>query len=465
MSKSGNISSDARRYWLANSMQALEHLVYWAALLQLPVYIAQKGAGGLAWSHGAKGAIFFAWALVQNLTAAASGGFADRFGSRKTLFAAHIFIVAGYFALATQSEFIPFLSGTLVLGFGLGLFKPALQGAIAGSLRVGSESVGWGAYVAIINFAVFFSPPLGVFLKAISWSAVFWGCGAIASLNFIILIFFRDAPVPAEKSAAPLEILAKTARGFAKPKIALFALIMTGFTTIYMQFYMTTPNFIFDWVDTSAIVSALHLPDFMTLELRGAKMISYEWLYNINTGLIAFGVVFMARASANVDRFAALTAGLAVVSAGFALCGASMSGWILIGGFAAYTLGEMVVNPKFSETMASFADAGEKSLFMSYSNVSWGLGLGLGALSGGWLYDRFGEKAALAARYLRENFEISAQKGDAFARLCETLDASEAEATALLWNAYSPQTAQIPFVTLGAVAVAALVWYGRKFGK
>nr|HPI21255.1 MFS transporter [Candidatus Kapabacteria bacterium] len=61
-------------------------LAYWALLIQLPIYIAQKDmAGGLQWEQTTKGIIFFWWAIVQNLVPIFAGGFADRYGRKNFL--------------------------------------------------------------------------------------------------------------------------------------------------------------------------------------------------------------------------------------------------------------------------------------------------------------------------------------------------------------------------------------------
>ncbi|MGA2296785.1 MAG: MFS transporter, partial [FCB group bacterium] len=122
-------------FWLLNLLQMLEKLAYWCVLLQMPIYIAQKDIpGGLHWEQMSKGIIFFWWALVQNIVPIFSGGFADKYGRKKVMMLAFIIIAIGYLLLGTQKDYNIFLCGTIILGFGSGLFKPALQGAVAKTL-------------------------------------------------------------------------------------------------------------------------------------------------------------------------------------------------------------------------------------------------------------------------------------------------------------------------------------------
>ncbi|HPP39090.1 MAG TPA: MFS transporter, partial [Candidatus Kapabacteria bacterium] len=110
----------------------IERLAYWITIIQIPIYIAQKDVpGGLHFAQTTKGLIFFWWALVQNLTPVFWGAVSDKIGQKRSLYISSIIIIIGYCFLATQREFFPFLLGTLVLGFGLGSYKPAIQGWIA----------------------------------------------------------------------------------------------------------------------------------------------------------------------------------------------------------------------------------------------------------------------------------------------------------------------------------------------
>ena len=112
-----------------------------------------------------------------------------------SLMLAFIIIAIGYFLLGTQKDYYLFLCGTIILGFGSGLFKPALQGAVAKTLDNKNSSVGWGIYFMLLNFAVFFGPPLSKFLKEISWGAVFIGSAVIILLNFILIFFLKEEKI------------------------------------------------------------------------------------------------------------------------------------------------------------------------------------------------------------------------------------------------------------------------------
>lgn len=453
------------KFWLLNLLNMSERLAWWVLLLQMPIYIAQKGeADGLQWEQATKGVIYFWWAIVQNLTPIFSGGFADRYGKRKVLIFAIIVAASGYFLVGVSDDFVMFLFSVIFLGFGLGVYKPALQGAIAGLLTKENSSLGWSVNNMLINSAVFIGVPMTIWLKGISWQAVFTGSAIIMILSITFLFFTGPLKNVSFRAENPLSVLKRTFRGIVRPRIMAFVIIMSGFTMIYMQFYETIPNFIVDWADTSALVSTLGLPDFMIRETGRGVMIAYEWLYNINTGMIVLMVVFVTGIFSRFSRTLALFWGLLIVTAGFCIAGVSMAGWILVAGFAVYTIGEMISNPAFHDYMSRTAPPDEKALFMGYLSVSWTIGLAGGALAGGWLYGRLGEKAAIAMSYLKENYPATdgINLQNAYTKLVQISGLSEAQVTEMLWDYGDPWIFALPFVIVGIFASLGMLLYRKK---
>ncbi len=460
-----NIKSIKSSFWILNLIQMTEKLAYWIMLLQIPIYIAQKdAAGGLQWGQDTKGQIFFFWAVLQNLTSVFSGAFIDKLGRKKAMFASYLTMIIGLALIATQRDFYPFLFGTITYGIGLGVFRPALQGAVAANLDEKNSAVGWGIYIMLLNLAAFFGPPITMFFKEISWQAVFFGSALIMSINFALTLFYKPAVSQENKYPGTKAILSNFKANILNPQISVFLLIMTGFTIIYMQFYETLPNFIFDWVNTANIAKDFNLPDFLLSETPLGKQISYEWLYNINSGLIVLFVVFTSWLFSKARIITGLWVGVLFATLGFILSGISQNGYYLIAGFWVYTFGEMIANPHFNEFMGRRAKLEDKSMFMSFMYASWTIGLGIGALSGGWLYKTLGEKSGFAIRYLAEKYNLTGiDHSTAFQTLIETSGMNAQEATNLLWTTYSPQLLLVPFGVIGLLSVVGLVWYGRRW--
>lgn len=451
------------KFWLLNLVQMIERLAYWVVVLQMPIYIAQKDVeGGLGWSQSTKGIIFFIWALVQNITPIIAGVLADRYGRKKFLLITIIIAIIGFLIMGSQREYLGFIVGTIILGVALGSFKPALQGSIAFLLDK-RAAIGWGIYIMLINFAVFFGAPLSKYLKEISWQSMFIGSAIILGLNIIIIIFIKEDNI--QKTEIKLKNLhKKVVNHFSQARVWQFILIISGFTMLYMQFYESLPNYIFDWIDTSKTAMALNLPDTMLTEMWAGKMISYEWLFSINSGFIVIAIAFVSWLFSKIKILNAVTIGILVSAIGLAIAGFALEGFLLIAGIITYTLGEMIANPKINEYLSSLSAKEDKSLYLSFTGISWTIGLAGGAILGGVLYELMAEKAVLASWYLKEKYDFNyVELENSFIQLVEASGLSPIEVTDLLYKTYHPQYFWIIFLAIGFISLIAMYFYLRKY--
>src|SRR5262245_4214498 len=461
-----------RPFWMLNVMEMFERLAYYGVRVVIPIYIAQADEiHGLHFTQSQKGFIFMLWALVQTGVPVFSGGFADRYGYKKTIAASIAIKVVGYLLMATQRGFWPFTLGCLVLAFGTAIFKPGLWGAMLQQLNKGNSSIGWGLFYMLVNIGGFLGPPLAHFLYGISWPAVFYGCAAIVSLNFAMLFTFPDVPARGDQSGGVLRVAATTFRTLAKPRLAAFILIMSGFWLMFMQLFDMLPNFIVDWVDSSAIVRALHLPAMFTTQTPRGTMIAQEWMIDVNSFLIVLCVVWVSHVVAKMRRVHSILLGIAIASLGLLAAGFTMSGLACILGILCFSVGEMLSSPKMNDYLGVIAPEGQKGLYMGYANMPTAIGWAYGSILGGQLYDSMGDKANLALRYLREHggLEASVDRTAAMEKLQQVLHLDAGAATRLLWSAYHPWRLWIPFAAIGVassigIAIYAL-WVGRYEAK
>jgi MFS family permease len=148
-------------------------------------------------------------------------------------------------------------------------------------------------------------------------------------------------------------------------------------------------------------------------------------------------------------------------------------------GVVFFSAGEMLTGPKKNEYLGLIAPEGKKGLYLGYVNIPVGVGGFIGSKLAGYLYGNFGEKAVLAQKYILEHTKLGEGKvwnGDpetltsllgvertaAFSKLQELTGMDPHQATALLWNTYSPQYAVwIPFAVIGVIAVISLIIFAR----
>ncbi len=446
-------------FWAANIMEMIERMAYYGVRTVIPIYIAQADEiGGLHFSQSDKGFIFLWWALVQSLLPVFTGGFADRYGYKRQIVLAIALKAAGYVIMATQREFWPFFAGCMVLAAGTAVFKPPIQGTFVKTLDEESSGVGWGYFYMVVNIGGFLGPPLAHFLYGYSWPAVFYGCAVLVCVNFFWLATYREAGSGIADTGGVKEVILTTAREILKPRLIAFLLIASAFWASLMQLFDMLPNFIVDWIDSSAL--AAHLPSFMLAADRGTgPQIAQEWVINLNPLLIILLVAPLSWfVNRRMRRLSSMVLGVAIAEIGMLVVGSTMSIVTCLAGIMLFSIGEMLCSPKMNEFLGVIAPDDKKALYMGYANIPFAIGWGYGSFLGGNLYDRAGEKAALALRYLGEHLNVSDMpaRSDAFTLLTREMSLSPADTTSLLWRAYHPWKVWLPFCAIALASAAAL---------
>jgi len=463
------VKSFTRPFWAANIMEMFERLAYYGVRVVIPIYIASsEDPAGLHFTHIQKGEIFAWWALMQSLLPMFTGGFADRYGYKRTISVSIVMKIIGYLLMATQRSFGGFLFGCLVLAAGTAIFKPGVQGTLQSGLTKKNSSVGWGFFYQLVNIGGFLGPPLAGFLHGWSWPTVFYGCAVIVSINFLTLLMYKEVDSGGGVEGNPFEVIKMTFKEFFKPKLVAFIVIMSGFWLMLNQLWDMLPNFIEDWIDTSMIVAALGLKaGNMVHETTRGLQIKQEWLINLNPGLIILLMIPIAAWVSKIRRLTSIILGIFLASAGLVVAGYSMSGYMTLFGILLFSIGEMVSSPKMNEYLAVIAPEGKKALYLGYANVPLAIGWAYGSKMGGHIYETQGDKAVLALRYMQEHLGMAA---DAVAKIprteaMKTLEASlnkgTVDVTQILWNTYHPYKLWYVFTAIGLASAVGMIIYSQ----
>ncbi|HEY6195603.1 MAG TPA: MFS transporter [Candidatus Eisenbacteria bacterium] len=463
------LSHLSRAFWMLNMMEMFERLAYFGVRVVIPIYIAQADEiHGLHFTQSQKGFIFTLWALVQTGVPIFSGGFADRYGYKKTIAVSIAIKIAGYLLMATQRGFWPFTIGCLVLAFGTAIFKPGVWGSLQRTMDKSNSSVGWGVFYMLVNVGGFLGPPLAHFLYGFSWPTVFYGCAVIVSLNFLMLLTYPSVDAGGNKSGGVLQTALLTFTNLFNPRLITFILIMSGFWLMFMQLFDLLPNFIVDWVDSSSIVRAMHLPAMFTTQTPRGPMVAQEWMINLDAFMIVLCVVWVSHLVARMRRVHSIFIGIAVASLGLLAAGFTMSGVSCLLGIALFAVGEMLSSPKMNDYLGIIAPEGKKGLYMGYANMPTAIGWAYGSFLAGDLYGRIGEKAGLALKYLGDHGGVPAgvDRTTAMEALQRVNHLDASAATRLLWSAYHPYKLWYPFVAVGIASAIGIFLYAgwvRKY--
>jgi len=478
-----------RPFWAANVMEIFERLAYYGVRVVVPIYIASsEDPSGLHFDNAQKGFIFTVWALVQTLLPMFTGGFADKYGRKSTIFFSIVIKVGGYLLMASQRSFWGFFTGCIVLATGTAIFKPGQQGTLARGISKKNSSVGWGIFYLVVSIGGWLGPPLAGYLHRLSWKWVFIGCAIVVSINFLVLLTYDDDDVAedvdsgeskgAKKTDSILEtgmqnrsaweVLAYSVKTMVRPRLLSFILVMSGFWGMMMQSYDSLPNFIEEWVDSGDVVALFGLHEgSLAIQTPRGLQVAQEWMINLEDTCILLLIIPLSAITGRLGLLRALVLGIFVASLGFLIVGTSATGLLCLLGIFVLALGEMIGGPKMWEYLAIIAPRGEEALYMGYTNVPIAIGWTSATYVAGMLYNHVADKANLALRYLRDQRLLAPE---AIAKIPRTRALEElqratyldaAGATRLLWDAYHPYTFWFLFVGMGAASGIGIFIYSN----
>lgn len=472
----GQIRSFGRAFWAVNVMELIERWAYYGVRTVLSLYIVDAVArGGLEFTHIQKGSIYAWWALIQSLLPLFTGGFADRYGYKKTVAVSIAIKIIGYVLMATQTSYWGFFFGCMMLATGTATFKPGVQGIIANATMSKNASVGWGIFYAMVNIGGFVGPWAAGYLRMMDWSYVFYANAVLVALNFFILLMFKEPERPTFDTGSKgnplkeaLDILVVSVKNVFEPRLAVFLVIFSGFWLMFMQLFDLLPNFIDDWVDSSGMLLALGTTfgNQAWIEMgKAGQQIQPEWLINIDAGAIVLLMIPLAALSSRLKMMHSMIFGIMVSIGGIVMAGATQNGlWCALGIFI-FALGEMFASPKKQEYLASIAPADKRGLYMGYANVPLAIGWGFGSSLGGYMYQNYADKVTLAKQYMIDKLHMTPDvvnglpKEKVMETLAAQLNTTTQGATQMLFQLHHPEQIWYVFGAIGLASMIGLIAY------
>lgn len=412
-----------------------------------------------------------------------TGGISDRVGYKETIFASTVFKILGYLIMAWFPTFWGFMGGAVVLAFGTGIFKPSIQGTIVKATNRQNSSMAWGVFYQTVNIGGFLGPLLAAQLRQLQWDYVFYACAAIISLNFLLLLTYKEvdkeerlthrakvASGEIEESSLWLDSL----REIGRPVMLWYMVLFSGFWFMLWAFWDVAPLFFRDWVDTSVMVRDLFGSDgtsnrfwiFFLGMTQDGQRIQPEGLVNINAMLIMFFCFIVAGWSALMRATNSMAVGTFLAASTLALFGGFNYVWIVVFAIVCFSIGEMLSSPKSSEYLGNIAPAQKKAMYLGFSQLPLGIGWTLEGFFGQYLYHLFGAKDTIARRELLEGGMPGADVdsvpiGEAFQTLVDVTGQSAETLTAQLYAANSIGKVWYIMAIVGLISAAGMYVYGR----
>ena len=471
-------------FWICGGMEMVERLAYYGVRQVSSLYATDaKSNGGLGLAGTEIGTIFAVWALMQSFVPVLTGGISDRVGYKETIFASTVIKIAGYLIMAWFATYWGFMIGAVVLAFGTGIFKPGIQATIVKSTNRENSSMAWGVFYQTVNIGGFLGPLLAAQLRQLEWAYVFYACAAIISLNFLLLLTYKEqdkeerlahrAKVKSgeiKESSLALDSLKELGR----PIMIWYMVLFAGFWFMLMAFWDVGPLYFRDWVDTSVMVRHMFGEDgtsnpfwiFIFGMTQDGQRILPEGLINLNAMLIMFVCFIIAGWSALMKATNSMALGTFLASATLLLFGGFNYVWIMVLAIVCFSIGEMLSSPKCSEYLGNIAPPQKKAMYLGFSQLPLGIGWVVEGYYGQVLYAKFGAKDTIARQSLSDGGMAQAEvdavpNGEAFQTLVEVTGQNAEALTAQLYAANNVGKAWYIMAAVGLVSAAGMYVYGR----
>jgi MFS family permease len=465
-------------------MEMIERLAFYGVKATATLYAKDPvSAGGLGITLSRFGIILSVWALVQSFVPVFTGGLADRLGYKETIFLSTVIKIIGYLLMAFFPTFWGFFAGAVVLAFGTGIFKPGIQGTLVKATNRHNSSMAWGVFYQTVNIGGFLGPLVAAQLRQLEWKYVFFACAAIISINFILLLMYKE---PGKEERMDLRKKVSTGevkqealwrdsiREFSKPEVWRYLLVFSGFWFMFNAFFDVLPAHIDDWVDTSILVNDLFGSDgtsnplaifFFGMDQSGT-FIKPEGLLNLNAGMIMIICFLVAALSAKLRAINSMLIGTLLSTGALLLIGGFDWPWMIVIAIILFSMGEMLSSPKFLEFLGNIAPNQKKAMYLGFSQFALGIGWTLEGFLGPLWYDRWASKERFSRELLAERGMAPASvdqipQGEAFLKLVEYSGETPAYLTQQLYQANNIGMVWYVMAIVGVLSAVGIYAYGR----
>ncbi|MDP6922078.1 MAG: MFS transporter, partial [Lutibacter sp.] len=362
----------------------------------------------------------------------------------------------------------------LFVAIGAAMFKPVASAIITKSTDKSNGTLGFGIFYMMVNIGGFIGPATSSYLRSTyGWKLIFIQGAVVIGINLLLVLFFFKEP-PREKTekesigAAVINTLKKIWEAVKDTRLTVLLLLMVGFWTMFNQLFYTLPNYIEDWVDSSALSTSIteSWPWLGNLISENGQ-IKPEWFTNIDALMIVTLQMFVSYFVIKMRHVSAMIRGFIIAAVGIGLTFYTNNVMFTIFGTVIFAIGEMTTNPTFSSFIALISPKGKEALYQGTYFLPVAAGNFLTKLISGNLYQSWSDKLSLLQTEMAaRNIEMPAisesfSKNDYLSLAAEKLGMTETDMTQLIWENYQPNKIWYVIVGIGLVTILALSVYDK----
>lgn len=373
-------------YWVVIFMEFFERGSYYGMMSILSVYMTDQ----LSYTKESVGVIKSVIQPMLYILPILSGAIGDRFGYKRVLTFAFIFLGFGYFLTSQTTEYAMVFGSLIIMAVGAGAFKPMISGTIARSTNEGNSTLGFGIFYWSINLGAFLFPLILVpYIKnTFGWEYVMMA-SAIATASMLIPTFLiYKEPKRPESTKTLGEVLKGAVMVLTDFKFIGLIVIYSGFWILYFQMFDSVLWYVQKYVDATS------LNNFVNGTL-GSIGINMNWKFDvehvtvINAGTIILLQIIVSNIVKHTKALPTMIAGIAMGTVGMAILAINTNIWVFMLGITIFSIGEMTAHPKFISYVGLIAPEDKKALYLGYSFLYGVLGSFIGGILGANLYVHF----------------------------------------------------------------------------
>lgn len=383
--KSG-LTSFPLNYWVVIMMEFFERGSYYGMMSILSVYMTDQ----LNYTKESVGIIKSVIQPMLYVLPILSGAIGDRFGYKRVLTFAFIFLGLGYFLTSQTTEYVTVFGSLIIMAIGAGAFKPMISGTIARSTNESNSTLGFGIFYWSINLGAFLFPLILVpYIKnTFGWQYVMMA-SAIATASMLIPTFLLyKEPKRPENTKKIGTVLKEAVLVLTDFKFVGLIIIYSGFWILYFQMFDSVLWYVQKYVDATSLNNFVN-------NFLGGFGINIGWKFDvehvtvINAGTIILLQILVSNIVKHTRALPTMIAGIAMGTIGMAILAINTNIWVFMLGITIFSIGEMTAHPKFISYVGLIAPEDKKALYLGYSFLYGVIGSSVGALLGANLYVHF----------------------------------------------------------------------------
>lgn len=382
-----------KNFWTVILMEFFERGSYYGVMSVFSVYMAMNiGEGGLGFSKESVGVIKSTITPLLYILPILSGGIADRYGYRKTLFFAFIVMSAGYFFTGLSTTYVTVFFSMLLMAVGAGFFKPLISGTIARETTKENSSLGFGIFYWSINLGAFLFPLVLIpYLKSFSYTYIFFMASAITGSLLLVNFFLYKEPKKPETGKSIGQVLAEIVIVIKDLRFLSMILIYSCFWILYFQMFDSVLWYLKDYLDMTPVNNAIN--SLLTIFVSNPTWkFEAEHVTVVNAGAIILLQLVISAIVRKTKALPTMIAGITIGTLGIVMLALSANAWVFVAGLFIFSIGEMTAHPKFIAYIGEIAPPDKKALYLGYSFLYGVIGSGVGGILGAFLYVRIIEQ-------------------------------------------------------------------------